>query len=153
MLHDFRLAGRKVRLWQRNGESYEHILMKALGYAMFVRQYPTLEIEVKVGLRYKPDLVARDARSGEFLFWGEAGANAVRKTAWLLKHTRTRALALFKIGQNADQLIAQLREEIPAKYRPEGRLILINFVGGIVSLTAAKQIEKVSKDWFSETEI
>ena len=152
MLHDFRLAGRKVRLWQRNGESYEHILMKALGYAMFARQYPTLEIEMKVGLRYKPDLVARDA-SGEFLFWGEAGANTLRKTAWLLKHTRTRTLALFKIRQNANQLIAQLREEIPAKYRPRGRLILINFVAEIVNLTAAKQIEKVSKDWFSETKI
>ena len=153
MLHDFRLAGQKVRLWQRNGESYEHVLMKALGYAMFARQYPTLEIETKVGLRYKPDLIARDARSGEFLFWGEAGANALRKTAWILKHTRTQTLALFKIGQNAGQLIAQLREEIPAKYRPIGRLVLINFVGEIANLTAAKQIEKVSKDWFGETKI
>lgn len=152
MLHDFQLAGRKVRLWQRNGKSYEHILMKALGYAMFARRYPTLEIETKVGLRYKPDLVARDA-SGEFLFWGEAGANALRKTTWLLKHTRTQTLTLFKIGQNANQLIAQLREEIPARYRPQSRLILVNFVAEIVSLTAAKQIEKVSKDWFSETKI
>ena len=152
MLHDFQLANRRVHLWQRPGESFEHITMKALGYAMFVGEYPHLEIETKIGLRYKPDLVARDA-SGEFLFWGEAGANALRKTAWLLKHTRTRTLALFKIGQNASQLIAQLREEIPAKYRPRGRLILINFVAEIVSLTAAKQIEKVSKDWFSETKI
>lgn len=152
MLHDFQLAGRRVRLWQRNGESYEHILMKALGYAMFVERYPMLEIEIKVGLRYKPDLVARDA-GGEFLFWGEAGANSLRKTAWLLKHTRTRKLALFKIGQNVGQLVTQLRREIPAKYRPKDRLILINFVGDIVNLTAAEQIEKVSKDWFTETKI
>ena len=152
MLHDFQLAKRKVRLWQRSGESYEHILMKALGYAMFVEKYPTLEIEVRVGLRYKPDLVARDA-SGEFLFWGEAGANSLRKTAWLLKHTRTKTLALFKIGQSANQIVAQLREEIPAKYRANDRLILINFVSDIVNLTAAKQIEKVSKDWFTETKI
>lgn len=152
MLHDFRLAGQKVRLWQRRGESYEHVLMKWLGYAMFAETYPTLEIEVKVGLRYKPDLVARD-QSGEFLFWGEAGANSLRKTAWLLKHTRTQRLALFKIGQNANQLIEQLRAEIPAKYRRGDRLILINFVADIVNLTAAKQIEKVSKDWFTETKI
>ena len=152
MLHDFQFAGQRIRLWQRNGESYEHILMKALGYVMFVREYPTLEIEMKVGLRYKPDLVARDA-VGEFLFWGEAGANSLRKTAWLLKHTRARKLALFKIGQNVNQLVTQLREEIPAKYRPKDRLILINFVGGIKNLTAAGQIEKVSKDWFTETKI
>ncbi|MCY7348610.1 MAG: hypothetical protein LH614_20665 [Pyrinomonadaceae bacterium] len=150
MLHEFQLAGQRVRLWQRNGESYEHILMKALGYAMFARQYPTLEIEVKVGLRYKPDLVAHDA-AGNFLFWGEAGANSLRKTAWLLKHTRTEKLVLFKIGQSVKQLVEQLREEIPAKYRPPGRLVLINFVGDIKILTAAKQIERVADDWFTET--
>ncbi len=152
MLHDFQLAEQRVRLWQRNGESYEHILMKALGFAMFARQYPTLEIEVKVGLRYKPDLVARNT-SGDFLFWGEAGANSLRKTAGLLKHTRLRKLVLFKIGQNANQLVEQLREEIPAKYRLSSRLVLINFVSDIKNLTAAKQIEKVSADWFAEIEI
>jgi len=150
MLHDFQLAGQRVRLWQRNGESYEHVLMKALGYAMFARKYPTLEIETKVGLRYKPDLVARNA-AGDFLFWGEAGANSLRKTAWLLKHTRVQKLALFKIAQNVIQLVEQLRTEIQAKYRLNGRLVLINFVGDIRNLTAAKQIEKVSEDWFTET--
>jgi hypothetical protein len=152
MLHDFQLVGQRVRLWQRNGESYEHVLMKALGYAMFVHEYPTLEIEMKVGLRYKPDLVARNA-AGDFLFWGEAGANSLRKTAWLLKHTRTRKLVLFKIAINEAQLIEQLREEIPVKYRLRGRLVLINFVSDIKNLTADKQIEKVSNDWFTETTI
>ena len=83
MLHDFELAGRRVRLWQRTGESYEHVLMKALGYAMYVEEFPDLEIEKKVGLRYKPDLVAQNA-SGDFLFWGECGANAIRKTEVVL---------------------------------------------------------------------
>ena len=152
MLHDFQLAEQRVRLWQRNGESYEHILMKALGFAMFAREYPTLEIEIKVGLRYKPDLVARNA-GGDFLFWGEAGANSLRKTSWLLKHTRVRKLVLFKIGQNVSQLVEQLRGEIPAKYSSSGRLVLINFVSDIKNLTAAKQIEKVSADWFAEIEI
>jgi hypothetical protein len=152
MLHDFQLAGQRMRLWQRTGESYEHVLMKALGYAMFAGKYPTLLIEIKVGLRYKPDLVARD-EAGNFLFWGEAGANSLRKTNWLLKHTNIKKLALFKIGQNTAQLAGQLRDEIPAKYRPQDRLVLINFVSNIKNLTAAKQIEKVSKDWFTELKI
>jgi hypothetical protein len=152
MLHDFQIAGKRVRLWQRAGESYGHVLMKALGYAMFVGKYPNLEIEIKVGLRYKPDLIARGA-DGDFLFWGEAGANSIRKTHWILKHTRTEKLVLFKIGQSVEQLIKQLREEIPAKYRAEGRLTLVNFVSDIANLTASRQIEKVSKDWFSETTI
>lgn len=150
MLHDFQLANQKTRLWQRNGESYEHVLMKALGYAMFVGQYPMLEIEVKVGLRYKPDLVARNA-AGDFLFWGEAGANSLRKTAWLLKHARVEKLVLFKIGQSVKQLVEQLREEIPVKYRPKDKLVLINFVSDIKILTAARQIEKVAAEWFTET--
>ena len=149
MLHDFYLAGNRVRLWQRTGESYEHILMKALGYAMFVGEYPNLEIEVKVGLRYKPDLIAVGA-NGDFLFWGECGQNSIRKTHWILKHTRARKLVLFKIGQNVEQIIKQMREEIPAKYRAGGRLTLINFVSDIVNLTASRQIGKVKRDWFEE---
>ena len=79
-LHLFELAGRSVRLWQRPGETYGHVLMKALGYAMFVGEYPGLEIELAVGLRYKPDLVALNGPGGgrtragaRFLFWGECG--------------------------------------------------------------------------------
>jgi hypothetical protein len=152
MLYDFHLAGRRVRLWRRTGESYGHVLMKALGYAMFVGKYPNLEIETVVGLRYKPDLIAR-GKENDFLLWGEAGANSLRKTHWILKHTRTRRLVLFKIGWNAEQLIKQLREEIPAKYRGENRLTLVNFVSDIADLTASRQIEKVAKDWFAETVI
>lgn len=152
MLHDFQLAGERVRLWQRPGESYEHVLMKALGYAMFVRDYPRLEIEKVVNLRYKPDLIVQNGER-DFDFWGECGQNAIHKTHWILKHTRTEKLALFKIAINAEQLIKQIREEIPEKYRPKNRLILINFVRNIVKLTETKQIANVSQDWFSEFEI
>ncbi|MDQ6785949.1 MAG: hypothetical protein M3033_03910 [Acidobacteriota bacterium] len=152
MVHDFQLAGQRTRLWQRLGESYEHILMKALGYAMFVREFPDLEIETKVGLRYKPDLVSR-GENNKFVFWGEAGENATRKTLWLLKHARVERLVLFKIATSETQFIKQLREEIPQKYRLDGRLILINFVSNIKDLTRERQIEKVSRDWFGKFEI
>jgi hypothetical protein len=150
MLHDFELDGRRVRLWQRTGESYEHVLMKALGYAMFVPKFPDLEIEKKVGLRYKPDLVAQNG-AGEFLFWGECGANSLRKTAWLLKHARVSRLVLFKINQNVEQLIEQLRAEIPPRYRPPGVLSLIKFDEKVVELTADRIIQRVPATWFVET--
>ena len=157
MLHDFQLAGKRMRMWQRPGESYEHVLMKALGFAMYAGEYPQLEIEAKVGLRYRPDLVAkRTEESGSvsgFLFWGEAGETSIRKTGWLLKHARVEKLVLFKIAAGAAQFARQLRAEIPEKYRPNGKLILINFCDEIVRLTAGKQIEKVSADWFSEIKI
>lgn len=152
MLYDFQLAGRRVRLWQRAGESYEHVLMKALGFAMFVEQFPQVEIERRVGLRYKPDLVAQD-ENNDFLFWGEAGENSLRKTLWLLKHARVQKLVLFKIAASRPQLVKQLRGEIPEKYRAGARLVLINFAADIKILTAARRIDAVPRDWFSETEI
>jgi hypothetical protein len=152
MLHDFNLAGKRMRLWQRPGESYEHVLMKALGYAMFAPQFANLEIETRVGLRYKPDLIAYN-ENGDFAFWGECGQNSIRKTHWILKHTRTEKMVLFKISASVSQLIKQIREEIPEKYRADGKLTLVNFVNEIVNLTADRQIAKVSKDWFSKFEI
>lgn len=149
MLHDFTLAKRRVRLWQRTGESYGHILMKALGFAMFIGKYPNLEIETKLGLRYTPDLIALNAKN-DYAFWGECGQNSIRKTRWILKHTRAEKMVLFKIGINAEQLIKQIQAEIPQKYRAGGRLRLINFVSEIADLTADKQIAKVSNDWFAE---
>ena len=152
MLHDFQLAGKRIRLWQRTGESYAHVLLKALGYAMFAEEFPALEIEQRVGLRYKPDLVATDENSN-FLFWGEAGENSFRKTLWLLKHARVERLVLFKIAVSDVQLVKLLRAEIPAKYRAGGRLTLINFVSDVKNLTAERQIERVPKDWFTQIEI
>lgn len=162
MLHDFELAGRRVRLWQRTGESYEHVLMKALGYAMFVEEFPALEIEQRVGLRYKPDLVARggDNSSGggngkgfecPFAFWGECGQNALRKTNWLLKHAGVARLVLFKIIANPTALAAELRAAVDARYREPGRLVVVNFKGDIVERTCERRIARVAESWYTKT--
>jgi len=103
MLHNFILAGVAVRLWQNPGENYEHVLLKALGYAMFVSDYPSLQIEVSVGLRYKPDLIAPAANQG-FDFWGECGINSIRKTAWVLKHAGTGGSCCLRSDGTRSQL-------------------------------------------------
>ena len=157
MLHDFELAGRRVRLWQRTGESYEHVLMKALGYAMFVGEFPSLEIEQRVGLRYKPDLVARGGTSGDdgfaypFAFWGECGQTAVRKTNWLLKRAGVARLVLFKIISHTTALVAELRAAVDARYRQPGRLLVINFTGDIVARTRERRIACVAESWYTKT--
>jgi hypothetical protein len=151
VLYDFELAGRRLRLWKRMGESYEHVLMKALGYAMYVAEYPALEIEPRVALRYRPDLVAR-AREGadRFLFWGECGTASLRKTAWLLKHSGTERLVLFKIESNIEQLAEELRASIVQRYRPQGRVLLINFSAEVVSLTLERRIARVAESWYTK---
>jgi len=152
MLYDFELAGRRVRLWQRTGESYEHVLMKALGYAMFAGEFPALEIERRVGLRYKPDLVARsdDAEfASPFAFWGECGQTAVRKTAWLLKHAGVARLVLFKINKSPAALVSELRAAIDERYRAPGRLVVINFVPDITAQARERRIPRVPEDWYT----
>ena len=151
MLHDFTLAGRRVRLWQRPGETYAHVLLKALGYAMYVGEYPHLEIEPKVGLRYVPDLVARNVERERvpFAFWGECGLVSMRKVAWLLKHAGVERLALFKLTTNAHALAAELRAVVDARYRAGSRLFVVNFVAEIAQLAADRRIARVPQSWYT----
>ena len=155
MLYDFELAGRRVRLWQRPGESYEHVLMKALGYAMYAEQFPELEIEQAVGLRYKPDLVARATAVGgpRFPFWGECGQTSMRKAHWLLKHAGIGQLVLFKIIANAAALATVLRAAIAARYRHDGRVLIVNFRSDIVALTADREFATVPRNWYTNIEV
>lgn len=153
MLYDFELAGRRVRLWQRVGETYGHVLMKALGFAMFVEEYPALEIERRVGLRYKPDLVARNGDGRSFPFWGECGMVSMRKVAWLLKHGGAERLVLFKIDVNVAALASELHDAVDARYRPPGRLAIVNFVGDIAERTAARRIARVEQSWYTTTSV
>ena len=155
MLYDFELVGRRVRLWQRRGEGYGHVLMKALGYAMFAPEYPNLEVELPVGLRYKPDLVSlNDAGGGapragaRFLFWGECGMVSMRKVAWLLKHGDTERLVLFKIGCGVRAYARELRDSVEPRYRDAGRLALVNFVDDIAGRAAERRITEVPQGWY-----
>lgn len=146
-----------MRLWQRSGETYGHVLMKALGYAMFVREYPDLEIERRVGMRYKPDLVAEAAehRRGLYRFklWGECGLVTMRKVAWLLKHGQIERLALFKTGRAVAPLVDELRSAVDARYRVGGRVELINFVADIDERTADRRIAEVPPGWYTRVAI
>ena len=154
MLYDFELAGRRVRLWQRRGETYGHVLMKALGFAMYVAKYPGLEIELPVGLRYKPDLVALNDSGGRpragarFLFWGECGMVSMRKVAWLLKHGDLERLVLFKIGCGVPAFTRELRESVGPRYREGGRLTLVNFKPDVAERAGGRSIFEVPEGWY-----
>jgi hypothetical protein len=61
-----------------NRERFVHPLMKALIWALYLPDYPNSTIEVRIGDRYKPDVVAFAPddvrfRDNEPIFWGEAG--------------------------------------------------------------------------------
>jgi hypothetical protein len=70
-------------------------LMKALLWALYLPQYPDLLVEVRVGDRYKPDVVSMDER-GRPRFWGEAGHVGVGKIRSLARRYRETHLVVAK---------------------------------------------------------
>ncbi len=73
---------RNVFVWGKQERSV-HTIMKAMLWALYLPQYPHLTVEVRIGDRYKPDLVAYagdeiapvgvHAVTVAPLFWAEAG--------------------------------------------------------------------------------
>lgn len=147
----FRIAGELLTFFKKYGESYEHVLMKALGYAMFRPTHPTLEIEKGIGVRYKPDLIALDAH-GKPAFWGECGHVGLRKVSWLAKHSGARQIAIFKLGIVARHFISQLHEAIEPRYRPPSRICLINF-GAAVIHEVGEDLHEIPEHWYERHEI
>lgn len=149
--YQFRIAGERVTLHKKTGESYEHVLMKALGYALFRPHFPKLVIEHRIGLRYKPDLVSLNDL-GRAEFWGECGQVGLRKIAWIAKHSGVQQLALFKFDIIPNHFIAQVRDEVEPRYRTPQRIRLFNF-GSIVLEEAGEEFDDVPAHWYQQFEI
>lgn len=66
-----------VFYWGKHERS-THTIMKAMLWALYLPQYPNLQVEVRIGDRYKPDVVAMPGVADVYqatdqpLFWGES---------------------------------------------------------------------------------
>lgn len=90
-----RAHGQQVVFVKRSIENARHVMIKALLWALYLPQYPDLTVEVAIGDRYKPDLVALDPL-GQPRFWGEAGKVGLDKIRSLARRYRYTHLALAK---------------------------------------------------------
>lgn len=157
-LYHFCIYGTRLKLYKRVGESSEHVLMKALGYGLFHKTYPALEIERDLGGRYKPDLVALNEQAG-IDFWGECGSVGLRKIGWLAKHSGAKQIAFLKWGLTvmaAKSFIGQIQDEVRQRYRPDSRLVLINFAPELIeeSLREAETaIIEIPDRWYQQYDI
>jgi len=94
-----------VFVWGRRERSV-HTLMKAFLWALYVPEYPHISVEVRIGDRYKPDVVAFRgddiAPPGVFnvreepLFWGEAGQVGRDKIHTLVRRYRDTHFVIAK---------------------------------------------------------
>lgn len=153
--YHFRVAGTRLTVYKKRGESYEHVLMKALGFVLYLPHFPLLEVERRIGLRYKPDLIALDEQ-GKADFWGECGHVGLRKVGWLAKHSGARQIALFKYAITAKHFIQQMQDEVEPKYRPAGRLTLFNFAPLIVheiNPQHQEEINDIPPEWYERYDI
>lgn len=82
-------------------ESARHVIMKALLWALYLPDYPTLTVEIRIGDRYKPDLVAFDPQPNIYaadkpLFWGESGVVSQDKIESLVRRFPDTHFAMAK---------------------------------------------------------
>jgi len=96
-----RAHGQQVIFIKKPIEHVHHVLMKAFLWALYLPQYPNLKVEVSIGDRYKPDVVALPLDPhGDPLFWGEAGQVSPEKITSVGRRYRQTHLALAKWGAN-----------------------------------------------------
>jgi hypothetical protein len=91
---------RHIVIVKGSQERLSHPLMKAFLWALYLPEYPNITVEIRVGDKYKPDVVAFDgapgSREGRPVFWGEAGQVGVEKIRSLLRRYRETHFAIAK---------------------------------------------------------
>lgn len=121
----FRAHGEQVIFVKRRNERTEHVIMKALLWALYLPIYPKLSVEIAIGDRYRPDVVELDLRGGP-LFWGEAGHVSPQKIRSLAKRYRATHFAWGKWNVPLDQLKTLVVPQLKG-IRRQGHFDLISF--------------------------
>lgn len=106
-----RAHGQQVVFVKNPNERAIHVYMKAFLWALYLPKYPGVQVEVRVGDRYKPDVVDL-AESGKPRFWAEAGHVSPEKLTALLKRYRDTHFALGKWGANLGQQLSNIEKSV-----------------------------------------
>lgn len=107
----FKCGGQQVVLVKKRNERTTHVLMKAFLWALYLPAYPDLGVEVQIGDRYKPDVVALDSQETP-RFWGEAGQVGERKLQSLFKRFSHTHFAIAKWNQRLDPHLSILEKAL-----------------------------------------
>lgn len=111
-----RSNGQQLVLVKRREESAEHVIQKALLWAMLLPDYPELRVEVPLPrpIRYKPDLLALDAAE-EPLLWGECGEVSVEKLRFLLTRFRRTRFVFSKWNTRLEPFASLIEGALPKR--------------------------------------
>lgn len=142
-----RAHGRQVVFVKKSNESSEHVLMKALLWALYLPHYPDLTVEVPIGDRYKPDVVALDER-GQPRFWAEAGDVGTAKIRSLARRYRSTHFAIAKWEASLEPLQAIVADALGDLNR-RAPFDLISFPGD----SAERFIDGAGHIWVSHGDL
>ncbi|MBD3245849.1 MAG: hypothetical protein GF333_02440 [Candidatus Omnitrophica bacterium] len=109
--YSFRIHGRRVPLRKQPNERQRHVLLKACVYSLYLPEYPDLQIERKIGAKYKPDLVQLDA-DGRPRFWAECAKVSPRKAVHIGKRYRTTRIVYAHLESQLESLKKHLRTQL-----------------------------------------
>lgn len=104
-------------------EREAHVLMKIFIWALYLPDYPDLSVEVRVGDRYKPDVVSVDETAaikdvnGRFRFWGESGRVGEDKIFSLARRFPDTHFVIAKWETNLRPLEKMVREAVTGRER------------------------------------
>lgn len=113
-----RAHGRSLVLVKHPLESAEHVLQKALLWALYLPDYPNVRVEVPLPSpsRYKPDLLALDAQH-QPIFWAECGEVSLAKLRFLLGRHRRTHLVFSKWNTRLDPFATLIEQALPDSRR------------------------------------
>lgn len=103
-------------------ERLSHPLMKAFLWALYLPRYPNISVEIRIGDKYKPDVIAFEPGlplhldHGQPVFWGEAGQVGAAKIKSLVRRYRDTHFVIAKWDTRLDpfiDLVQQALKDIP----------------------------------------
>lgn len=103
------------------GERLVHPLMKAYLWALYLPDYPSASIEIRIGDKYKPDVIAFDTEPAVYemnpqpLFWGEAGRTGKDKIHSIVKRFPDTHFAMSKWDARLEpyvELVSEALEDV-----------------------------------------
>ncbi len=131
--------------------------MKALLWGLYLPDYPTLTIEVRIGDKYKPDLVAFDPNpalvfqaQAKPLFWGESGVVGEDKLYSILRRFPGTHFAFAKWEMNLSP-VQKMVADAAAQVRRSAPIDLLRFTTArasqFISAAGDVRISHGEVDW------
>ncbi len=111
-----RTRNQQVVFIKKANEHASHVYLKAFLWALYLPTYPSMSVEVAIGDRFKPDVVALDV-SGQPQFWGEAGQVSPQKIRSLVRRYRHTHFAIAKWDKPLDQLRSIVEDALTGLHR------------------------------------